>query len=187
MAVKTFTTGEVLTAADTNTYLANAYGVLVTGGSFSGVSNVIVNNCFTSTYRNYRLVVHITAYTAAGAVEGQINLRASGTNSSVSYYNVRVGASYGAGNVLEAASNTTRWFVGRSNGSGSAGGANVFDINIFGPQIADRTWYSGTAADGNYVASVGGYHDVQTAYDGFQMTYGANITGTYRVYGLRDS
>lgn len=186
MAVKTFTTGEVLTAADTNTYLANAYGVLITGASFSGVANVIVNNCFTSTYRNYRLVVHVTAHTGS-AVEGQINLRASGTNSSASYYYTRSGVTYGGVATNEVGSNTSRWFVGRSNGSASAGGSNAFDIVIYGPQVADRTWYGGSAADGSYACNVGGYHDVQTAYDGFQMTYSANITGTYRVYGLRDS
>lgn len=56
MAIKTFTTGEVLTAADTNTYLANSGLVYVTQQTIgNAVSSVTVSNCFTSTYDNYRI------------------------------------------------------------------------------------------------------------------------------------
>ena len=161
----------------------------VTSGSFSAVTSVIVNNCFTSSYRNYRLVVHTTANTGS-AIEIQINLRASGTNSSASYYYSRTGTAYlNTVSTLESGNNTSRWYVGRSNGtSGGGSGAGAFDVVIYGPQIADRTWFTGTAADALYAAIVGGYHDVQTSYDGFQMSFGAqSLTGTYRIYGLSDS
>ena len=57
MAIKTFTTGEVLTASDTNTYLANSGLVYVTSATVgTGVSSVTVSSCFSSTYDSYRIV-----------------------------------------------------------------------------------------------------------------------------------
>lgn len=57
MAVKTFTTGEVLTAADTNTYLNNGGLVYVTSQTIgTTVASVTVSNCFSSTYDNYRII-----------------------------------------------------------------------------------------------------------------------------------
>ena len=58
MAIKTFTTGEVLTASDTNTYLANAGLVYITSTTVgSAVSSVTVSNCFSSTYKTY--LIHL--------------------------------------------------------------------------------------------------------------------------------
>ena len=57
MAIKTFTTGEVLTASDTNTYLANAGLVYVTSVTVgTGVTTVSVSSCFTSTYDSYEIL-----------------------------------------------------------------------------------------------------------------------------------
>jgi len=39
MAIKTFTTGEVLTAADTNTYLTNSGFQYVSSGSFTNAAS----------------------------------------------------------------------------------------------------------------------------------------------------
>ena len=70
MAIKTFTTGEVLTASDTNTYLANSGLVYITSTAVSG-STVSVSNCFNSTYDWYKVVLFVT-----GTVTGSdINIR----------------------------------------------------------------------------------------------------------------
>ena len=39
MAIQTFTSGQILTAADTNTYLANSCLTYVSSGSFSGAAS----------------------------------------------------------------------------------------------------------------------------------------------------
>jgi hypothetical protein len=67
MAIKTFTTGEVLTASDTNTYLANAGLVFVSGTTITaGASSVVVSNCFNSSYDRYKIVVESNVNTAGG-------------------------------------------------------------------------------------------------------------------------
>jgi hypothetical protein len=58
MAIKTFTSGEVLTASDTNTYLANSGLTYITRGTVtSPTAGLVINGCFTSTYDNYRVVI----------------------------------------------------------------------------------------------------------------------------------
>lgn len=53
MAIKTFTTGEVLTASDTNTYLANSGLVFVKSQTIgSAVTSVTVSDAFSATYDN---------------------------------------------------------------------------------------------------------------------------------------
>jgi hypothetical protein len=54
MAIKTFTTGEVLTASDTNTYLANSGLVYITSATLSATA---LDGIFTSDYDNYRIVI----------------------------------------------------------------------------------------------------------------------------------
>ena len=57
MAIKTFSSGEVLTASDTNTYLNNGGLVYIAGGSATNTSALDVNSVFSSTYDNYRVVL----------------------------------------------------------------------------------------------------------------------------------
>jgi hypothetical protein len=58
MAIKTFTTGEVLTASDTNTYLANSGLVFVKQVTIgTGVASVPVADAFSATYDNYKIII----------------------------------------------------------------------------------------------------------------------------------
>ncbi len=73
MAIKTFTAGSVLTASDTNTYLANAGLVYVTSATVgTGVSSVTVSNAFNSTYDNY--LIKITGMTGSAAADTTFQL-----------------------------------------------------------------------------------------------------------------
>jgi len=83
MAIKTFTTGEVLTAADTNTYLANSGLVYIATGTGSSSASIPVNGCFSSTFDNYVVVASLT-----NSVNSQIRikLRNGTTNKSANYY-----------------------------------------------------------------------------------------------------
>jgi hypothetical protein len=66
MAIKTFGS-EVLTSADTNTYLANAGLVYVASATITaGASSVVVSNCFNSTYDRYKIVIESKVNTAGG-------------------------------------------------------------------------------------------------------------------------
>jgi uncharacterized membrane protein YeaQ/YmgE (transglycosylase-associated protein family) len=80
MAIKTFATGEVLTASDTNTYLANSGLVYVTSTTIgSAVSSVTVSNCFSSTYDNYRIILSDATVSVGGSIGLQLNLSTGNT------------------------------------------------------------------------------------------------------------
>jgi hypothetical protein len=82
MAIKTFTTGEVLTASDTNTYLANS-GMTYIGAYTASAATLFINSCFTSTYNNYFITFQTTSVSTTGSF--QFKLRASGTANSANY------------------------------------------------------------------------------------------------------
>lgn len=86
MAIKTFTSGEVLTASDTNTYLANAGLVFIAESIITaGSSTVTVSNCFSNTYRRYKIMIESKVSTGGGT-QGLIftpNVGNSGNYSSI--------------------------------------------------------------------------------------------------------
>jgi len=70
MAIKTFTTGEVLTASDTNTYLANAGLVHIKTATVTNAtdSGTTWRSVFNGTYDSYRIVCHTLNAFTNGAV-----------------------------------------------------------------------------------------------------------------------
>lgn len=184
MAVKTFSTGEVLTASDTNTYLANSGLVYVTTATVgSAVTSVTINNCFTSTYDAYRIVMTNIDGTTDGNVIA-LQMTTSGTASTTDY----------AGNTFYVSTGTTG---GLSNAAlsayfeaGSISNASTFSaaLDLLQPALAKYTriqW--GPSVDETYFRFGGGVHKVETAYDGMKITsvVGTITGGTITVYGYR--
>lgn len=185
MAIKTFTTGEVLTASDTNTYLANS-GLVYIGAYTASAATLFIDNCFTSTYDNYVITLQSTSVTTTGSF--MFKLRASGTANSTNY-------SYGGWQYYTNIASTAQQMAADTSMLFSAASGTSYTyctIQVSNPKAAQPTpimcdfvsWYS------NYVGgSTRGFHNVSTAYDGFQITSntGATITGTLRVYGIRQA
>jgi len=187
MAVKTFTTGEVLTAADTNTYLNNGGLVYITQASWTTGATVSVNNCFTSTYSAYRLVVR-NARHATTDVNVLLRFRASGTDQQALYYWATNTRTYGNADASNAGSNVNQ-IQTTAAGLNNAGAAV---IDVFDPQKAAITSvtfqgvYTNTAGE---IRNGGGFLNNTTAYDGFSLIANSgNFTAlTVYVYGYRES
>lgn len=185
MAIKTFTSGSVLTAADTNTYLTNAGWVYVNSGTFSASSSVVVSNVFTSTYDNYKIVLQNLLFDASN---GSLSMRLTvgGTASTTGYYS---GSQY----ITFATTPSTATF-GDSN-SGSFGGMFIDNTTrssaewtFYNPAVAVITSQTyNTQANSNSMRLGAGYHSVTTAYDGFNLLPGSprTVSGTWSVYGQR--
>jgi hypothetical protein len=192
MAVKTFTTGEVLTAADTNTYLNNGGLVYITQASWTTGGTVSVNNCFTSTYSSYRLVVR-NAKHATTAVSVLLRLRVGGVDKGTNsyYYGNRFVPMGGTGGGDDGGSNVGQIVTGIVASTTLAG---IGSIDIHDPQKAAITsctyqalWPGTTALSGAYMGA--GFLDNTTAYDGFSLIANSgNFTSlTVYVYGYRES
>ena len=181
MAVKTFSTGEVLTASDTNTYLNNGGLVYITQYALSSTSNP-VSNCFTSTYDNYYIQIDYTA-ASAGTSQLQLRLRASGTDAATNYYS---GINYvtwsGTGGAF--GQNPGTYLYVANKGSSVKLGVGM---EIHGPKLAEYTsftWWS-TAQD-NAGWNGRAIHATSAAYDGFDIiSDSGNITGTCYIFGYR--
>jgi hypothetical protein len=185
MAIKTFTTGEVLTAADTNTYLANSGLVYITSATMSGAT-VNISNCFTSTYQNY--FVQLVSVTNAGTDPLTMQLLKSGTPASGANYNrVRLyaQATVGTATTTNQTSLTLGFFANQPE---------FWNVDFFNPQVNTTTRVSGLqnymdASLLPYLDFNNGYHSVSDSYDGMRFYSNGNsfTGGTVIVYGRRSA
>lgn len=158
--------------------------VKITGEtSFSAAGSFALDNVFTSTYRNYKLVMNYT--TTSGQVI--IRVRAGGSSVLTNTYNYQ--QFYGDNAAVTAARQTgATWMLASPNTAGFNGS---FELNIYNPQIATPTTFSSFSTYGNgaYTAPVSwtctGNQTNSTAYDGCEVIVTAGtMTGNYTLYGL---
>ena len=181
MAIKTFTTGEVLTASDTNTYLANSGLVFVKEQILSATpaSTITVTSAFSATYENYRIVVSGVNSSALNTlVRMQLNNSTGATYQSGSIYVV-----YGGAVAQNSGNNETTMRVGW--------GGNVSDTNfvidLFQPFLAKRTGMVSSVANASLTAHNGGTDTNAVSNTGFSITNGADTlaNGKITVFGYR--
>lgn len=182
MAVKTFTTGEVLTAADTNTYLANGGLVYVTSQTIgSTVSSVTVSNCFSSTYDNYRITV------TGGAASTNISITIAFSGITTGYYGGLVAAKYDTGAVSGlGVNNAASWTYA------GFGDANTLTLtaDLLNVSTTERKHIAAgytVIATGAYYGSFAGELTNTTAATSLVVaaSTGTMTGGTITVYGYR--
>jgi hypothetical protein len=189
MAIKTFTTGEVLTASDTNTYLSNSGLVYVTGGPLA-TATTNFQGCFTSTYRNYHVVIDRIVPSASTDVYFRYMSGSTPATAANYYYAYRALSAAGANLDASGAGINAGFLNVRLNNSAAVGS---IAIDFFDPQLATVshvTARSQNSIAGGYCSSGGGCsHDTFNVYDGFQIvTLGAvTLTGNVTVYGYRQA
>ena len=151
--------------------------------SFSAVASQSLNDIFSATYRNYRILSRFSF--SAGATIS-LRLRVSGTDASGANYS-RYGLVTGAvsNNVrISSASETSAIML--EPGSTNSG---YISGDIFSPQIATQTFmtfanYEEDKRDYRVQAS---RHDQATAYTGLTLlTSSGTLTGQISVYGYNE-
>jgi hypothetical protein len=192
MAIKTFTTGEVLTASDTNTYLANSGLVYVGGSSFSAQSTVDLD-LFSSTYDNYRVEIEWIQNTSNGNLE--LKFRDSGGPVSTNYAFASAG-SYMSSGVFQFAGFNSSANQTQTSGyimGAVAGTRGVASYDIFSPNLARETNMTGQVSVDAASATLTRVQvssfirqNSATVFVGLQLFATAGTaTGTVRVYGYR--
>lgn len=183
------TNGQVLAAnssASTGLEWVTASGgalILLNTASFTTSSQVsLPTSTFTSTYRNYRLIVNFTC-TASNYFT--LRLRASGTdNTDNNYYSTYAYFYYGSNGISadDRAPGATSWSrMGYTETSGEHNG--VFDI--FQPQEAKQTNISGLYNRSTVGCNTAfGYKGDTVQFDSLSLIPGGGtITGNYSIYG----
>jgi len=187
MAIKTFTTGEVLTASDTNTYLANS-GMTYLSAITTSATVIFLDNIFTSAYENYLCTFQATNVSVTGTLAWRVRASATPLTSDYRY----------GGSLLYYDSGSTFMYSSSSGaniplGVGSGGSYPASSLMIMNPQISGRktTMLADGSSDfSNFIGfSARGYVNNTNSYTGIQVYQdaGGTITGTLRVYGIRQA
>ena len=167
-----------------NTAIGAAQGLtLINTTTFSAVTTTSIDNVFSSTYSNYRIILNLTSLGTSANV--LFRLRTSGSDNTTSNYNWTA-AYYLTSNAFYSSRTT-----GASN-------AQIFytvgqdkeqaAIDMYAPNLSATTSASITGVHGpgdiNWMGSMG--HNSTTQFDGFTIyTSTGNITGTIKVYGYK--
>lgn len=193
MPLTTYTAGQVLTAASLNNNFAfaaaNPTGLtFLSSTSFTTATNVsLPANTFSATYRNYRVMLQITALTADALFT--MRLRAAGTDNTTSDYRTAgVGVSSAAVATTKTG-NAQSSFNFAEQDAGNLGYSLVFDI--IGPQTATATNLHGQY--GFFAGTPAGFEGVNfsnnftatTSFDSltFISSVASSMTGTIAAYG----
>lgn len=183
MAVKTFTAGTSATAADVNTYLANAGLVYVTSVTISaGATAVAVPNAFNSSYDMYLIQVRTTSANAQFALTMALTGITSGY-AFQGFYMVKGSTTLNGYNTSSA----TAWDIGPTD---TAGGQ--IQITVCHPNTANAKSinYNTAASGGTNLGVYGmGYQTSTATATGFTIyTPSGAYTlggGSVIVYGYR--
>jgi hypothetical protein len=190
MADQTFTSGQILTAAQMTTLQTNIGLTYITGGALSGTTTNFAG-CFTATYENYRIVV--SKFNGIGGFVGFRMLTGTTPFTSSVYHNALVGANSLTSTTASIdKSITTMGYFGYNFGNYTNGGFGCsYDmINPFGSGRSFfnggySSWYDVTPLMN--VGSGGGGVDSTSSYDGLQIlnSNGGTLVGNVSIYGYR--
>ena len=151
--------------------------------TFSAVSAVNVNNVFTTAFKNYKIIVNLSANTGGLSYRN----RAAGTDATTSYHN----ATYAFRSGNAAAVNTANENAASCNLNASSTGKKVFEIDVFSPQENSDTqlrWTGGEYLGAGFQAVAlwgAGQHETAFQADGFTFTM-TSSTGTIQTFGYKD-
>jgi len=155
---------------------------LITSQSFSAVSSVSVNNCFSATYEAYRFLL----YGASSAAQNvNFRLRVGGVDdSTANAYVTQI--VQGTSSTASAAQISDSFGVLTYQNTNMAVGTG----DILRPAVASPTFLivnGGRNPSTIYTLTSSIYHNQSTAYDGITILAGAGtLTGTLKIYGYKD-
>ena len=185
MSIKTFSAGSVLTASDTNTYLANSGLVYVTQVTVgSGVSSVNITSCFNSTYDNYLIsFANIGASSGGGVMT--MKLMVGSTPQTNGWYGNVFYIANGAGGTFTNATSSNVAYAEVMSLTSTFKNSGKFELQS--PNLATQSRHQYFSADDYYFRFGASQLSNSTQYDGVQFApVGGTITGgTITVYGYR--
>ena len=182
MSIKTFTADSVLTASDTNTFLANSGLVYIKSQTVgTGVSSVNVTSAFSTDYDNYRILYTngLSSATAIG-INLKIGTVITGYYSGLVNVNYSTSAVTGIGQDNQAIWNNV-------GGSGAASYVN-FDCDIYSPFLARWKFFASRAVHLGSVFGTGNGLNISTSsITDFTISpaSGTLTGGQITVYGYR--
>ena len=152
--------------------------------TFSGATAVSLNGIFSSTYKNYRIIINATTNVATTVL---IRLRNGTTDATAAAYN-QAGFSSNSSGLVAFNATALAYLILFDTYAGIESGST---LDMYNPQTAQQTTATGLSVGvpGGTVRSTSHnlYHSTGASYDGFTfLTNNANtLSGTIKVYGYR--
>jgi hypothetical protein len=185
MPDQTFTSGQILTAAQMGT-LQTDIGLAYIGetNATSGTAFNIAN-CFTTTYDSYRVVLSNVKLATTASISFTTSVSGTGSAANWTWLSTRADYTTAAWDWQKATTTTSCTFMVGGTGSTSAW------IDISAPRLAQYTTFNSSSVD---TRGTGGYTNIltggvlanTTTYDGILFNFGAAITSCkVTVYGYR--
>jgi len=163
---------------------ASAGGLtLITTQAFSGSSSQSINNCFSTTYANYRVIFYLTDASAQTNI--QARLRVSGSDATGANYNQAGWIQYGTTLTYDNSTANTSWTFSGMNTASSGQCAEGVSADIYRPFLTAKT--AATLISTQNVDTARGrglVHTSDTSYTGitfFPLT--GTMTGSVSIYG----
>jgi hypothetical protein len=157
--------------------------------TFSGVSTVSVSNIFTSSYRNYKIIID----NCVGVVTNGLYLRFRQNTTDYSTSNYQNQFLQASGSTI-AASRSGALSYGELGTNSSGSDRTVVQLDVFNPQIATythaiATTFCGLSGVGPRIDTAYNWVYNTQVFDGFTFysSGGTNISGNLTVYALRNS
>ena len=156
--------------------------------TFSAVSSISVDGCFTSAYENFKIVTTLIGSTS-GSADVRFLMRSSGSNETGAVY--YTGTTY----VTNSGGPTRGYDGGVTSGMYFGGVGDILGhrvMELSKPEEAATTTFtaqwSGPGTSTSTYGVSAGFVGTTTSYDGFTMTRSSGtISGVIRVYGYRNS
>jgi hypothetical protein len=154
---------------------------LINTTSFSGVATQSVNDVFSATYDNYRVLLNITSSSASPGIT--LRYRVSGTDATGNdYHSQEISA---ASTTVSGERSSPQTFIDRVAVSITTTGG-IASMDIFNPFATEYTNLFSNYAffDATAIRSRAGQHRLANSYTGFTLISGSGtITGNVSVYG----
>lgn len=183
MALTTFVSGQVLTAAQLNDSYAAVGGLrlIKTQTIGSAVSSVTVTGAFSATYDAYKIVI------TGGAASTDMQLNWTLGSTATGYYWSADGRIFGGAVSSATEANSSAWKFQYT----APATLNV-SMDLMSPFLSDETTFGAFAVEAKTTGSTyisAGYLNNTTSYTAFTITCSTgNITGgTIRVYGYANT
>jgi hypothetical protein len=177
---------DIDTAMNTALGTKKAGMVLLNTTSFSGVSSQAVTSIFSSTYKNYKIILNITSVTSDCSIF--IKMRSGATDSSASYTSNRAQVINGTVSGAYGSPETNGFFIFNPDTAVGSGYYNA-SIDLSNPfeslTTTAQVFSVGLNQTGSYFLNLGGtLHELSNSYDSLNvLTSAGNMTGSIRVYG----
>jgi hypothetical protein len=156
----------------------------IVSASFSAAASVSINNCFTTTYQAYKIVLRNLANAATGPVYLQYQTSTNTLVSSNDYYGGGDGRDNNGNDFVESQNAADKFTFMKSVSANQTQGAEI-NFNNVGNSASDRAnMFSFANGSNSGSFSYGGALNLTTLVTGIRFTGSGNLSGTYTVYGL---